>query len=237
MNQNKPVLTPKRSIQRTSFGMPGRRAGAALMVMSALCGCSSLLPRPEPAAATYALEAPPTAARPADTARAAPRAASTARAPTLLVSTPLAAPGYDNRRMAYTRSPHLLEYFARNEWIEPPARMLSPLIVTALQSDGAFFAVLPAPSVAASDMQLDSTLLRLQQNFNTRPSTVTFTLRASLVHTATRRVLAWREFEHSVPTQADTPQDGVVAANRAVQRVMAELALFCRAEALAWQAP
>jgi len=29
------------------------------------------------------------------------------------------------------REPHKLEYFAHSEWVDPPARMLAPLIVAA----------------------------------------------------------------------------------------------------------
>jgi cholesterol transport system auxiliary component len=205
---------------------------ASFMVLGLLItlgGCSALLPKPVPPPATFALEAAPRTNK----SNKVPVASSdsntgAARAPSLLVSNPLAAPGHDSRRMAYTRSPYQLEYFARNEWVDTPARMLAPLIVATLQADAAFSAVMAAPSTAASDLQLDTTVLRLQQNFNTTPSTVTFTLRASVTNTKTRRVVAWYEFEENVPTLADTPQAGVVAANRAVQLVMVELTAFCR---------
>jgi cholesterol transport system auxiliary component len=204
-----------------------------LGLLITLGGCSSLLPKPVPPPATFELEAAP----PAKGSAKAPGTSTrfntgAANAPSLLVSNPLSAPGHDSHRMAYTRSPYQLEYFARNEWVDTPARMLAPLIVAALQADAAFSAVTAAPSTAASDLQLDTTVLRLQQNFNTTPSTLTFTLRASVTHTKTRRVVAWYEFEENVPTLADTPQAGVVAANRAVQLVLVELAAFCRATAI-----
>jgi cholesterol transport system auxiliary component len=200
-------------------------AALALLAGLGLAGCGSLLPTPVSAPATYALDS---ARATAKTRAAASQASAPAQATTLTVSTPRAAPGYDSQRMAYTRHPHQLEYFARNEWVDTPARMLAPLMVAALQADAAVF-VVAAPSAAASTWQLDTTVLRLQQNFNTRPSTVTLALRVSLTHNTTRRVVAWQEFEESVPTTADTPQAGVVAANRAVQLVMVELAAFCRA--------
>ena len=54
-----------------------------------------------------------------------------------------------------------------------------------------------------------------------------FTLRAYLVDDKTRRVLAWREFDAAVPAASEDPYGGVVAANRAVQTVLEELAAFC----------
>ena len=43
----------------------------------------------------------------------------------------------------------------------------------------------------------------------------------------TRRVLAWRVFDESVAAASDDPYGGVVAANRAVQTVLEQLAVFC----------
>ena len=58
------------------------------------------------------------------------------------------------------------------------------------------------------------------------------TLRAVLVETATRRVLALRELDRSVAAASDDPYGGVAAANQAAQQVLADLVRFC-AEAAA----
>ena len=60
---------------------------------------------------------------------------------------------------------------------------------------------------------------------------VRFPLRAPLVDDKTRRVLAWREFDATVPAASDDPYGGVVAANQAVQTVLKDLAAFCAAAA------
>ncbi len=125
------------------------------------------------------------------------------------------------------REAHKLEYFAHSEWVDPPARMLAPLLVAALTRSGAFRAVVLTPSAAAGDLRLDTEIIRLQHEFQTRPSRVRFTLRAYLVEENTRRVLAWREFEAADSAASDDPYGGIVAANRAVQTVLAELAAFC----------
>ena len=70
-------------------------------------------------------------------------------------------------------------------------------------------------------------IIRLQQEFQTRPSRVRFTLRATLLDEKTRRVVAWREFDATVPSVTDDPYGGVLAANLAVQSVLKELAAFC----------
>ncbi|AMM23538.1 hypothetical protein [Variovorax sp. PAMC 28711] len=53
------------------------------------------------------------------------------------------------------------------------------------------------------------------------------TLRATLSDNVTRQVIAWQTFDESVPAASDDPYGGVVAANLAVQRVMAQLGRYC----------
>ena len=167
----------------------------------------------------------PSARNTATPTRSGPRAA--AAAPTLIVSPPHAAAGFDSQRIMYVRQADQLEYFAHNEWVDTPARMLAPLIVAAVENSGAFRAVVQTPSAAAGDMRLDTEIVRLQHEFLGAPSQVRFTLRAYLVDNATRRVIASREFEAAVPAASDDPYGGVVAANRAVQTVLEKLAAFC----------
>jgi cholesterol transport system auxiliary component len=87
--------------------------------------------------------------------------------------------------------------------------------------------VLRAPTAATGEMRLDTELLRLQHDFVASPSQVRLTLRAVLIDSATRRVIAQREFDASVPSASEDAYGGVVAANVAVRTVLAELAEFC----------
>lgn len=199
---------------------------AAALSLGALCACSNLLPTATPQPSFYALDRPP----------ATGRIAAAAAAPTLIVSPPHAAAGFDSSRIIYVRELHKLEYFSHSEWIDTPARMLAPLLVSAIENGGAFRAVVLTPSAAAGDLRLDTEILRLQHEFGGRPSRVRFVLRAYLVDSVTRRVLAWREFDESAAAASEDPYGGVVAANRAVQAVLVQLAEFCR-EAAGLRAP
>jgi cholesterol transport system auxiliary component len=186
-------------------------------------GCAGLLPKATPLPSFYALESrPPEAHAPAPESRTAPAALAT-----LVVNPPHAAPGFDSQRIIYVREPHKLEYFAHHEWVDTPARMLAPLIVTAVERSGAFHAVVLTPSAASGELRLDTELVRLQQTFGSAPSQVRFTLRAYVVDNATRQVLGWREFDETVAAPSDDPYGGVVSANRAVQAVLDQLARFC----------
>jgi cholesterol transport system auxiliary component len=198
----------------------GWRLIAAALSLTLVCGCGAIQPVLSPHPNFYSLADARNTTTPAP-----PRAAVTA--PTLIVSPPHAAAGFDSQRIMYVRQANQLEYFAHNEWIDTPARMLAPLIVAAVESSGAFRAVVQTPSPAAGEMRLDTEILRLQHEFLSAPSRVRFTLRAYLVESVTRRVIASREFDAAVPAASEDPYGGVVAANRAVQTVLENLSAFC----------
>jgi len=201
------------------------RVFAAGLCFMAIGACSALRPEATPHPAFYSLDG----TRGAAPAASAPP--SPAAAPTLIINPPHAAAGFDSPRIIYVRETHKLEYFAHSEWVDPPARMLAPLLVAAVENTGAFRAVVQTPSAATGDLRLDTEIIRLQHEFQTRPSRVRFTLRAYLVDNRTRRVLAWREFDASAPATSEDPYGGVVAANRAVQTVLENLSAFCAEEA------
>jgi cholesterol transport system auxiliary component len=212
------------------FAQP-RSLYAAALVAALAGGCAALGPTATPQPSFYSLDS-------ARTESGAPmRAPATVplTAPTLIVNPPHAATGFDSQRIIYVRKAHQLEYFAHNEWVDTPARMIAPLIVAAVQNRGTFRAVVLTPSAAAGDLRLDTEIIRMQHDFGSQPSRVQFTLRAYLVDNATRRVLAWREFDETVAAASEDPYGGVVAANRALHAVLEQLAGFCAEEAQNWQ--
>jgi len=192
-----------------------------VLVAALLCGCSMLLPVKSPPLTLFSFESP----QPMVQAASAPSVKRAA--PTLIVSIPRAAAGFDSRKIIYIRQANTFEYFSQAQWVETPANMLSPLIVTALERSGQFSAVVPSPTSAAGQLRLDVEIVRLQHEFLQRPSQAHFTLRAHLLDTATREVVAWREFDAIVPSVREDPYGGVLAANSAVRTVIEELVHFC----------
>ena len=216
----------------TRFCASSLRAGMAFLVLLLVAGCGTLGPTATVHPSYYSLNNSRV-----EPVAAPPTAALSATTPTLIVNPPHAASGFDSQRIIYVRESHTLEYFAHSEWIDTPARMLAPLIVTAIERTGTFGAVVLTPSAAAGDLRLDTEIVRLQHEFGTPPSRVRFTLRAYVVDNTTRRVLAWREFDETVAAASETPYGGIVAANQAVQTVLARLASFCAETAANWPPP
>jgi cholesterol transport system auxiliary component len=200
------------------------RATVAALMLVLMAGCAgTLLPKPPASPARFTL----------DNGQAAQPAGGVlpAAARTLVVARPRPAPGYDSTRMVYLRRAQELESFAFHEWVEPPAQMLAPLLLRALQDSGAFRAVLLAPSAASGAWQLETELIRLHQDFSRTPSQVRLTLRAVLVDSASRQVVAWREFDQQVAAVSDDPTGGVAAAREATQQMLVALAAFASEQA------
>ncbi|HEY8905814.1 MAG TPA: ABC-type transport auxiliary lipoprotein family protein [Rhodoferax sp.] len=196
--------------QRLAFGV----------AMLTLTACSALRPPAPQPTAFYSLDRQSSQSVPPTQGMAAQSLL------TLIVNPPQAVSGFDSQRIMYVREDHKLEYFAHSEWVDPPARMLGPLLVAAIDKVGAFGTVVLTPASVSGELRLDTQILRLQQNFQTSPSRVQFTLRAYLTDEKTRVVLAWREFSAEATASSDNAQGGVNAANRVVQDVLALLAQF-----------
>lgn len=203
-----------------SLPMPGRLALAApVALLALLAGCAALQPTQAPSPNLHVLQA-----------TAAIGAASAKRDLVLEVSVPRAWPGFDTPQMAYVQKPYEVDYFANSRWADAPARMLGPLLAQAVEQTGSFRAVVQTPSAVPADLRLTGELVRLQQNFATRPSRIELTLRLQLVDVRGKRVLAGRVLEATETAPSDDAYGGVTAANAALQRVLAQVAEFCVAE-------
>jgi cholesterol transport system auxiliary component len=192
----------------------------AIIITTALAallatGCSVLQPAPADDVALHLLDARPVVANAAKRDRV------------LALSVPRAAPGYDSTAMVYVQKAHALERYAMHRWADTPARMLGQLLTRTLEDTGSFRAVVQAPSALPADLRLDSEIVQLRQSFLAKPSRIELTLRVQLVDVAGRRVLATRYVEVTQDAASDDAAGGVAAANGAVARALAQVAVFC----------
>jgi cholesterol transport system auxiliary component len=128
--------------------------------------------------------------------------------------------------MAYVSRPFEVSYFASHEWADTPSRMLAPLVVQALEACGAFVAVVDSTSPARAEVRLDVDVLSLQHEFLASPSQGRVEMRAQLVDLGSRSVLATETLGAAEPAPSADPYGGVVALNRALAQVLAELGAF-----------
>jgi cholesterol transport system auxiliary component len=186
------------------------------IVSQALAGCLSL-PHEERPIHTFILSRD-TSARGAAIPEEKPKAG------TLVVSVPVAQPGFDTQRMAYTQRSYEVSYYATHQWADPPARMLTPLLVQALEQTGYWRAIVPMPTSVRGDHRVDIDQLVVLQDFLQKPSQVRVALRIQIIKLPEHLVLGARLFEVSEEASNDDAYGGAVAANRAVERLLKEIA-------------
>jgi cholesterol transport system auxiliary component len=156
--------------------------------------------------------------------------------PALLVSAPRAGPGLDGPRIAYLEAPNQPRYFARSQWVEPPARMVGASLARALERTGRFQAVTQVAFGSRPGLRLESEVVRLQQEFTARPSRVRFTLRLEVVDVAAQRIIGTRELETFAIAPSDDAAGGAAAANEAVKSALTEAAGWCAELSDRWRA-
>jgi cholesterol transport system auxiliary component len=128
--------------------------------------------------------------------------------------------------MAYTKQPPRLAYFAYNEWVDTPARMVAAMLGEHLEASGLFRAVLTGSADIRTDLRLDSEIRSLQQDFNASGSTLFLEIKVSLIDVSSRSLLNARSFRYREPVDHEGPEAGAVAANRAADRFLTDLKQF-----------
>ena len=192
-----------------------RRGIGALALVTLVAGCAALQPPQREAPTLHVLSAEPL------------RKAAQVTHAVIEVAPPRAWPGFDTPQMAYVRQPYELDYFATHRWADTPPRMIGPLLVRALEQTESFRSVVEVSNAVPADWRLDTEIVRLQQDFTTRPSRVELTLRAQLTDVRGRRVVASTVFEEVEVAPSENAAGGVIAANAALQRMLARIADFC----------
>ncbi|PJA77890.1 MAG: hypothetical protein CO149_07055 [Nitrospirae bacterium CG_4_9_14_3_um_filter_51_5] len=149
--------------------------------------------------------------------------ARSSKLPTFLVTVPEPAPGFESPRMIYVKIPYELNSFAASQWVETPARMLAPVIVRKLENSALWSAVVQMPTSVRGDFRLDIDHVALAQEFLQQPSRVRLALRAQLTTIRDPGVIGTRSFEVWEEAPSEDAYGGVLAAQRAVRRLLDEL--------------
>lgn len=146
---------------------------------------------------------------------------------TLMVSMPTASSGYQSKKMIYNKKPFELNAFTKNQWAGPPAEMITPLLLQYLRDTGYFHAIIQPPISARRNIRLKINLLELRQDFTSKPSKVNMAIQADLIDEKNSKILNSKVFATSYFAPCDTPYGGVIAANRATNKLLQQIANFC----------
>jgi cholesterol transport system auxiliary component len=186
-----------------------------LIMVIGMSACLS--PIQAPAITTYVFDAKPM-----------PVTKKSYRRLSLYVAPIMSHPLYNTKNMAYSTSPHQIDYFVKSEWATTPAKMLAPLIIQTLQKTKHFHAVSNVSNFTNYDYSLVLEIVRLEQVFShdKTQSVMHFTVRAQLINQRSNRMVATKQFTIQ-EVAAPNPYGGVVASNKALSRALKQVARFC----------
>lgn len=145
----------------------------------------------------------------------------------LLVETPSAAAGIDTPRIALSRTPTSLDYFADVSWADRAPNMVQGLVVQTFEDSGRIVSVGRDTVGLRSDYVLKSDLRDFQAEYTTpgasTPDRVHVRLSAKLVAMPRRTIEAGETFDATVPVRGRAFTDVVAAFDEALGRVTGEL--------------
>lgn len=180
-----------------------------------LAACS-LLPSAEPVVIhRYTLDRPP------------PDKRFDPGGPAILVAAVRARPGSASRQIMYRRGPSEAGYYTRSRWLAPPADMLQPLVVDALEGTARFRAVAQPGDTIAADLRLDLELVELYHDVSSDPGSVQLRVRARLQRMAPPAILATKQFAYAAPVVANNAASAVDAVDSLLDELLREVAQFC----------
>ena len=131
-----------------------------------------------------------------------------------------AVPQLETNAMLYTVCPYEVRKFVYHNWVAPPASMIQNLLLQTLARQK--FCVISASAVH-TNVKLEVELLTLQQEFCGCHSQIHLRALVKLINYQTAVCLSTHIFDVKVPTAQPTPYCGVIAANQAVKRLLAEI--------------
>jgi cholesterol transport system auxiliary component len=189
----------------------------AILLALALTGCGGLLPDP-PKRQLYRLEpalVPPAARLPLVPVQ-------------LLVAVPLAPSGLDTSRIALSRTPLSLDYFADSEWADRAPLLVQSALIDAFEKSRAVGAVARDSAAFRADFVLETTIRDFQAAYDAPngPPRVSVALNAKLVKIPERKIVG----------QTTLSREAAVAANDvpAVVRAFGEALGAAAGELVAW---
>ncbi|MDF1760658.1 MAG: ABC-type transport auxiliary lipoprotein family protein [Coxiellaceae bacterium] len=145
-------------------------------------------------------------------------------AQSLLITTPTAESGYKTDKMIYVRTPHRLQTFTKNKWVASPAKLLLPIIESAIRNSHYFYAIVTPPFSGNTTYRLDTKLIALQQEFIRPDSQVRLILKATLIRNSNNHVLATRTYKMLTTAESNAPYGGVLATSRSANAIARKIA-------------
>jgi cholesterol transport system auxiliary component len=142
----------------------------------------------------------------------------------LVVGTPVASADLDTTRIALTREPGVVEYFARGAWADNAPVLLQTKLIESFEASGSIVAVGRDAAGLRPDYVLQSELRDFEAEFNgSDVPTVHLRLAAKLVRMPDRRIVTSVTIDRQVPSAGASLNQIVDAFDRAASEAFEQV--------------
>jgi cholesterol transport system auxiliary component len=141
----------------------------------------------------------------------------------LVIGTPVASADLDTTRIALTRSPGVVEYFAKGAWADNAPILLQDKLIESFEASGAIVAVGRDAVGLRPDYVLQSELRDFQAEFAGDVPSAHLRLAGKLVRMPDRRIIANITIEQKVPAGGGSLPEIVDAFDRAASEAFQEV--------------
>lgn len=141
----------------------------------------------------------------------------------LVVGTPVASADLDTTRIALTRSPGVVEYFAKGAWADNAPVLLQTKLIESFEASGSIVAIGRDATGLKPDYVLQSELRDFQAEFDSGQPTAHLRLAAKLVRMPDRRIVATLTIDQRVPAAGGSLAQIVDAFDRAAGEAFQEV--------------
>ena len=146
----------------------------------------------------------------------------------LLVDVPQAPAGIDTSRIALSRSPLSLDYYADSEWTDRVPALVQTALLASFENSNAIIAIDRESSGLRADFVLKTELRHFEAVYSAggAPPTVWVAVIARLVAVPRREIIAQSSFERRVPAAANEVPAVVAAFNAAADAVIRDIVVW-----------
>ena len=141
----------------------------------------------------------------------------------LVVGTPVASADLDTTRIALTRSPGVIEYFAKGAWADNAPVLLQGKLIESFEASNAIVSVGRDAVGLRPDYVLQSDLRDFQAELGAGAPVAHIRLAAKLVRMPDRRIVANILTEHKVTAEGDSLAEIVRAFDRAASEAFEDV--------------
>lgn len=193
------------------------RAGlAAIVALGLLAGCG-IIPTPSPAPQLYTLS--PKSTFKGDLAAVGWQ---------LGIETPTAPAGLSSARIAVTREPLTLEYYAGAQWVDDAPSMVQRLLIESFENSGRIVGVGRLAVALRSDYVLQPELREFQAEYvpDSKAPRVRVRVNVKLIKMPERRIVASETFERIMQAPDNRMPEIVKTFDQALGKVMRDLVVW-----------